>query len=291
MPSSYRSSSRRSLEKALLRFVRALPIRRAHNAWMVEIERHPHIDALLKSKGDYRTRHLQSYMHRRWKGRRKLDTIRTHVAFVMSEIVSSQHDAIYAQNGVTLDQWEAKEQIYRLVLLRSQHNKEGEFQLSLRDSDDNEIYFLVFSIGNTPDTHSRCLYIGCLQGAKPEQGGTTLINAFYKANHGLRAQSLLMTSLYAFKAVFGLGDIYAISDRCTINSRYRHKIKTSYNEFWESCQAVAGHDGWYQLPAQEPERDIAAVKSKHRSTFRKREALREEVRARTFAVLQSLKTA
>lgn len=288
--SSHRSSSKRSLEKTLLRFLRALPIRSEHNAWMLEIARHPHIDLLLKSKGDYQTRHLQSYMHRRWSSRRKLDTIRTHVAFVMSEIARSQHDALFLHDGITLGRWEIKTHVYRLVLLRAQHNKEGEFQLSLRDGDDNEIYFLVFSVGHFRQGGARCLYIGCLQGAKPEQGGTAIINAFYKAHHGLRAQSLLMTALYAFKEVFALKEMYAISDRYTINSRYRHKIKTSYDEFWESCAAVAGADGWYRLPAQEPERDITTIKSKHRSAFRKREALREEIRDRILTTLQSLKT-
>lgn len=284
------TSSKRSLEKTLLRFFRALPIRREHNAWMAEIASQPHIDTLLKSKGDYQTRHLQSYMHRRWRAHHKLDTIRTHVAFVMQDMAAHVHDSLYVEDGVTLGQWEIKDECYRLVLLRSQHNKEGEFQLSLRDQHNHEIYLLVFSVGHAARTGQRCLYIGCLQGAKPEEGGTALINQFYKAHYGLRAQSLLITALYAFKGTFGLGDIYAISDGYTINSRYRHKIKTSYDEFWASCQATPGKDGWFVLPSTEPERDIATVKSKHRSAFRKREALRDDILSAISSTLASLKT-
>ena len=284
--------SLRALEKGILRALRCLPIRKAHAAWMATINSHPHIDAMLRSKGDYQTRHLQSYMHRRWSAAQKLETLQRHVAFMQDEVQPEVHTALYGVDGahygeptatgtgVELMQWETKEQAWRLMLLRAQHNKEGELQLSLQDSDGHEVYLVVFSIGCDPVQPTQsCLYIGCLQGARPENGGTALINAFYKQNNGLRAQSALITALYAFCEAFDIKHMRGIADGFTINSRYRTKIKTSYDTFWQECHAEQQADGWFQLPEQEVIRSIETVKSKHRSAFRKREAWRADARA------------
>ena len=54
------------------------------------------------------------------------------------------------------------------------------------------------------------------------------------------------------------------------------KIKADYDSFWLENDGLAHADGFYDLPPHEPLRDIQEVDSKHRSAFRKREALREE---------------
>lgn len=284
--------SLRTLEKGILRTLRYLPIRNAHNAWMATINSHPHIDAMLRSKGDYQTRHLQSYMHRRWSAAQKLKTLQRHIAFMQDEVQPEVHTALYGVDGahygepeatglgIELMEWETKKQSWRLMLLRAQHNKEGELQLSLQDCDGHEVYLVVFSIGGDPvQSTQSCLYIGCLQGARPENGGTALINAFYKQNSGLRAQSALITALYTFCEAFNIKHMRGIADGFTINSRYRAKIKTSYNTFWRECHAEQQADGWFQLPEQEVTRSIETVKSKHRSAFKKREAWRSDARA------------
>ena len=301
MPSSRKKVTLRSLEKLLLRTLRCLPIRQHHREWIATIQCDPHLDTMLRGKGDYQTRHLQSYMHRQWRAAQKLDTIRTHIAFILQHIHLSHHQALYGidgirygepgylGSGINLMQWDTSQARWRIVLLHSQHNKEGELQLSLRDGDDREVYFIVFSVGHAiqqPDQHA--LYIGCLQGARPENGGTTLINAFYKQNNGLRAQSILLTALYSFTRVTNIRFIYGISDSYTINSRYRKKIKTSYNNFWLECHAKERPDGWYLLPEHEEMRSIETVKSKHRSAFRKREAWREEAQLTLVAAFLSL---
>lgn len=293
--------SLRALEKGLLRALRCLRVRQAHKEWMAAIQHDPHVDAMLRSKGDYQTRHLQSYMHRQWGAAQKLDTVKTHVVFMQQNIHPSYHSVLYGADrahygepaaqgpGIVLMQWTMKEQAWRLMLLRAQHNKEGELQLSLQDGEGREVYFLVFSVGHgTTQPQQHCLYIGCLQGARPENGGTAFINAFYKQHHGLRAQGLLITALYAFANTFGIEHIYGIGDGHTINSRYRAKIKTSYDTFWQECHAERQADGWFLLPQQEVIRSIETVKSKHRSAFRKREAWREEARMNVLAALAAL---
>lgn len=292
----------RALEKFLLRTLRCLPIRKAHAAWMAVIESDPHVNAMLRSKGDYQTRHLQSYMHRRWGAAQKLETLQTHIGFMQHCIQAGYHTALYGADnarygepaasgaGIELMQWETKEQSWRLMLLRAQHNKEGELQLSLQDGDGREVYLLVFSVGTDPEqVAQRSLYVGCLQGARPENGGTALINAFYKQHHGLRAQGMLITALYAFAETFGIERIRGIADGYTINSRYRMKIKTSYDTFWQECHAEQCDDGWFLLPEKEISRDIETVKSKHRSAFRKREAWREEVRNTLLTAFMALR--
>lgn len=301
MSKHYQRFSLRALEKYLLRALRCLPVRQAHREWMAVIQHDPHIDAMLRSKGDYQTRHLQSYMHRQWGAAQKLDMLRTHVKFMQQQIHPSYHLALYGADnarygepeaqgsGIVLMQWTMKDQPWRLMLLRAQHNKEGELQLSLQDSDGREVYLLVFSVGQDYEQPcQRCLYIGCLQGARPENGGTALINTFYKQHHGLRAQAVLITALYAFADAFGVTHIRGIGDGHTINSRYRTKIKTSYDAFWQECHAERQTNGWFLLPKKEVVRSIETVKSKHRSAFRKREAWREEARETLLAAFKRL---
>ena len=303
MPKRAKRVSLRALEKALLRWYRSLPVRRAHRAWMKTIAEEPTIDAMLRGKGDYRTRHLQSYLHRRWGAAEKLAVIQAHVTFLQQTVPAHYHEMLYGQPnaeygtaeasgpGIELMAWSTPAQEWKLLLIRAQHNKEGELQLSLRDGADREVYFLVFSIGLTRHApHQRVLYVGCVQGARPEQGGTELINAFYKQHHGLRAQGFLMTALYALAEVFEIPHLYGIADGYTINSRYRAKIKTSYDTFWEECHGERQLSGWYRLPEQEVLRSVDTVKSKHRSAFRKREAWREAARAELVAALRALRS-
>ena len=62
-------------------------------------------------------------------------------------------------------------------------------------------------------------------------------------------------------------------------------MKSSYDTFWQECSATKTPDGWFQLPTQEPVRDIESVKSQRRAEFRRREALRD---AMTQEIITSL---
>ncbi|SPZ18466.1 Protein of uncharacterised function (DUF535) [Providencia rettgeri] len=83
-----------------------------------------------------------------------------------------------------------------------------------------------------------------------------------------------MSAVYAIAAFFDVKSILGISNQCHIKSQH---LKSSYDTFWQECGATKTPDGWFQLPIQEPVRDIESVKSQRRAEFRRREALRDSM--------------
>ncbi len=103
-----------------------------------------------------------------------------------------------------------------------------------------------------------------------------------KQMHGMRPKNLLMSAVYAVATFFHVKSILGVSNQCHIKSQH---LKSSYDTFWLECNGTQTADGWFQLPIQEPVRDIESVKSQRRAEFRRREALRD---AMTQEIIMSL---
>lgn len=162
----------------------------------------------------------------------------------------------------------------------SGRGREGELCLCLADANGEPLSSMIFSIADAGAT----LLIGCMQGAATGLGREA-VRDLTKQCHGLRPKNLLISLLRAFAARYGIARIRGVANAAHPFAGKADKIKADYDSFWLECDSVLDPDGFYELPAREPERDEALVVSKHRSAFRQREALRREACASLLAAL------
>ena len=219
------------------------------------------------------SRPFNKYLNKRWTIKQKLEsassTLRRLEQSIDTRFIA---DLFSAQaTGVTLATLSLKtgEQA-TLKLMHSRFVREGEMGIYLFAPDsDTPIYSLTYSF----DATGKILYLCGLQGPKPGEGQDQ-VRAITKAMHGLRPKNLVLSAAYALADGYGVEQICGVSDSHHIKS---HHLKSSYNSFWEEVTSEVDTQGWYQLPRFEAERNIELVESKHRSAFRKREALRQQM--------------
>ncbi|WP_241608705.1 DUF535 family protein [Rosenbergiella australiborealis] len=218
-------------------------------------------------------RPFNKYLNKNWTVKQKLKAASTTLYRLDQSINPKLIPAIFAPNapGITLATLQLKnEEEATLKLKHSRFVREGEIGIYLYVPNCEEaLYSLTFSFDET----GKILYLCGLQGPKPGEGQDQ-VRAITKAMYGLRPKNLLLSAAYAISDGFGVEKICGISDSHHIKS---HVLKSSYNSFWEEVCTECDAEGWYQLPRHEAERNVELVESKHRSAFRKREALRQQM--------------
>ncbi len=228
-------------------------------------------------------RPFNKYLNKKWKARQKIaaaqGTLRVLEEFIKPAALKNLFGA--DAQGIVLATLLLKtgEQA-QLKLMHSRFVREGEIGIYLFAPGAVEaLYSITFSFSGPHDV----LYLCGLQGPKPGEGQDQ-VRDMTKALYGMRPKNLLLSAAYALADSFGVTTIQGISDRHHIKS---HHLKSSYDSFWQELSGEVSTEGWYQLPRQESVKDIEQVESKHRSAFRKREALRLQMREDIVATLQS----
>lgn len=214
-------------------------------------------------------RPINKYLHKAWSGKQKLLTASYTLNLIENTFTDDAIKDMFSVNreGVLMANIELKSgEFAQLKLIYSQYPREGDLTLYLLNETGDEIYLMSFSFGPNGQ-----LYVCSLQGPSTEQS-VEQVKSITKQMHGMRPKNLLMSAIYAVAAYFNITSIMGISNNSHIKSQH---LKSSYDNFWLECNATATSEGWYQLPLQEPIRDIELVKSQRRAEFRRREALRE----------------
>lgn len=224
-------------------------------------------------------RPINKYLHKTWSGKQKLSTASYTLDLIEKTFTPEAITAMFSnkRDGLTVANIELKSGDFaQLKMIYSQYPREGDLSIHLLNETGDEIYLMSFSFGEQGE-----LYVCSLQGPSTEQS-VEQVKSITKQMHAMRPKNLLMSAIYAVAAYFQIKSILGISNNSHIKSQH---LKSSYDTFWEECGGVLNADGWYQLPLQEPMRDIESVKSQRRSEFRKREALRE---AMSQSIIESL---
>ncbi|MFY3769612.1 hypothetical protein AHYW_003362 [Providencia manganoxydans] len=228
---------------------------------------------------DFAERPLNKYLHRKWNGKQKLLTASYTLELIEKTFTADAIQAMFSteRKGLNVANIELKSGDFaQLKLVYSAFPREGDLTLHLFNEFGDDIYLMSFSFGTEGQ-----LYVCSLQGPSTEKS-TEQVKSITKQMHNMRPKNLLMSAIYAVAAFFHCTAILGISNNSHIK---RQHLKSSYDNFWQECNATANSDGWYYLPLTEPVRDIESVKSQHRSAFRKRETLREAMYQRVLSSL------
>ncbi|WP_241649532.1 DUF535 family protein [Rosenbergiella collisarenosi] len=221
------------------------------------------------------SRPFNKYLNKYWTIKQKLEAASVTLQRLEQSIDPNFVSTLFGPQatGITLATLQLKtEEQATLKLMHSRFVREGEMGIYLfTPQSDSPLYSLTFSF----DTTGKILCLCGLQGPKPGEGQDQ-VRAITKAMYGLRPKNLLLSAAYALADGYGVEKVRGIADSHHIKS---HHLKSSYNTFWEEVSPTIDSQGWYELPRYEAPRDVELVESKHRSAFRKREALRQQMKA------------
>ncbi|WP_235499584.1 DUF535 family protein [Frateuria sp. Soil773] len=224
------------------------------------------------------------YINRELRPGERLAIVRDHYATLIQRLPATTVKAIYVDGELRLDgRLSLKDGGHAVLALRRPANKglEGELGLYLLDMQGRRLSSLIFTLGD----QGRSLLIGCVQGAEPGMG-LEAVREFTRQAYNLRPKNLLLSMAYALAGALDVERVRGVDNASHPFAGKPDKIKADYDGFWNECGGTAGRRGYYDLPPREAERDERDVESRHRSAFRRREALRRHA---CHMLLQTLK--
>lgn len=175
---------------------------------------------------------------------------------------------------------------FRVSLQRTdKFDREGELALVLQESHHNQnIFHLIFSL-NSINGRSR-MEIGCMQGPRCAHG-KELLKQTTKELHGIRPRNLMIDVAYAISAAWGIVDRYGVCNQSRIyNGKDTH---ADYDTLWLEIGATRDRDGMFRLPASQHHHPLEEIPSHHRAEYRRRIALRAELKEKILAGAQALR--
>ncbi|HEX7814242.1 VirK/YbjX family protein [Dyella sp.] len=246
---------------------------RAQAEWLKFIYACPRLIAVHERDPYLFDRPQHRYINRHFKAAQRYAIVRSHYQFVQSQLPQPLFEALYRDGVAWLGNVMLKDGsvLVTRLAIPTGRGREGELCLQLANAAGQVLSSMIFTIADD----GRTLLIGCLQGACSALG-IDAVRTLTKQCHGLRPKNLLLSMLLAFAEDHGIERVRGISQAAHPFSVSRGKIKADYDSFWRECEGVLAGDGFFDLPSRETVRDEMQVESKHRSAFRKREALRWE---------------
>lgn len=244
---------------------------RHQSAWLRFLHETPRMSAMLPHDSRLHERPLHAYINRLLPLARRYAIIESHYRYLLAHWPAHLIDRVYREGAAPLGRLVLKNDSVAELQLRRPlgRGREGELALYLLDAEGRPLSSVIFTLAD----EGRTVLIGCLQGAAAGLGREA-VREFTKQAHGLRPKNLLLSMLYALAQAIGASQMLGVGNRAHPFSRNKGKIKADYDGFWAECLAQPHPDGFHALPLHEPARDESLVESKHRSAFRKREALR-----------------
>lgn len=223
---------------------------------------------------------FKAYLNKTLSKRSKLEIAHGSLIFMEKTFSKAALAKLYnvREFGLTLAEIPLKDGAQITVnLLASPFQEEGELMLLMLQGE-QRLYSICFSC--TADGRA---YIGGIQGGKDIS--TEEIKLLTKALHGTRPKNLIISLLYGFLQHSDINALYAVDSDFHVKSE---QVKTSYAALWLEVGGEKHRRGWYKLPAQEVRKNIAEVKSKHRSQFIKREGLKELAQLEMLTTLRQI---
>lgn len=272
---TYRTGGSRRGFRALRYLLHGVWHPAASRRWSVFATRNPLLKTWLDHHPRMLLKPLRPYVSRTHDFPARVEAIVGHYATLPEKVSSHALDLLLRGSAVPVAALPGKlGGSYSISLRRTEKfDKEGELILELADESHHPIYCLVFSFD--PSRERLALRIGCVQGPRGNEGGRELIKSATKDLHGIRPKNLLIDALCALARVWGVGELFAVSNA---NRIYRsvHTV-ADYDTFWKELGGLRAGDGFFLLPPSTHHHDLTDVPANHRSQYRRRMQLREEL--------------
>jgi uncharacterized protein VirK/YbjX len=149
----------------------------------------------------------------------------------------------------------------------------------LRVTDGRVAAMSSFSFDRKPDGNY-VMRIGRIQGGKDHE----LLKSLEKTMHGLRPKSLMLFACQEFSRVFGVKEIFGVSNAHQVYKRKvlipipgLRKLSFDYDSFWSEAGGKLEPDGWFRLPPSLEKRSLFEIKPNKRSMYKKRYAMLDDI--------------
>jgi uncharacterized protein VirK/YbjX len=242
-----------------------------HAAWLAFAETQAPMAQVVQNDPPLLERYQHRFISLRMSPADRLAALASHYAVVLRYFPPVLVRELYVGREVRLGALPLRDGGMVDVVLKAPplRGREGELGIYLVDEAGLHPSYAVITFADD----GRTVLVGCLQGAAAS-AGREAVRDLTRRSHGLRPKNLLLSMIHAMAARVGAERIRAVGNAVHPFAGVADKIKADYDGFWLENGGVRGKDGMFDLPATEPMRDVAQVESKHRSAFRKREALR-----------------
>ncbi len=257
---------------------------RLQSAWLGFLYGNPAMTAMLGRDPRLLERPQHAYINRRLSAVRRYAIVESHYRQMFAHWPAALVERIYKGDGASLGRLTLKNgsEVELRLTVPTGRGREGELALYLLNAQGQALSSIIFTLADD----GRSLLLGCLQGAAAGLGREA-VRDFTRQSHGLRPKNLLLSMLYALAAWSGEMRLLGVGNEAHPFAGQADKIKADYDGFWQECLGEPNGEGFYILPAQELPRDESQVESKHRSAFRRREALRAQACSLLVAALDT----
>ncbi len=269
----WRGSPLRRRREAAKYLVRALGMPLRHGGYLEFLYGNPRMRAYLQRDPRLLERHFHRYLHAQWSRRERLHAVQRHYQFALARLPGALFEAVYVDGGAELGRLSLKDGSELKLSLRPPIflGSEGELCLQISDLADQPLYRIVFSvIGERP-----AIAIGSLQGPGGEHA-KDVVRELTRNMHGLRPKQLMLSLVYAFARHYAVERVHAVGNAAHPLRRARRQFQADYDAFWQEQKGRDVGDGWFVLPEMPSHKCESEVPSRHRSAYRRREALRLE---------------
>lgn len=253
--------------------IRSASVWQAHSQWLDFIATTPSMPAVIAHDRRLLERYQHRYISLRFDRARRLAIVQSHYRFIAKQWPAGLLHDVYVERSAIIGTLPLRDGSTVNIMLQAPPIKglEGELGIHLCNSAGITLSCMVVTIADDGST----LLIGCVQGAKATVGKEA-VRELTRQCHGLRPKNLLLSLAYGVAASYGIERIRGVGQGVHPLAGRNNKIKSDYNGFWLEAGGTLAADGLFDLPAREAVRDAATIDSKHRSAFRRREAMRAD---------------
>jgi uncharacterized protein VirK/YbjX len=253
--------------------MRSLQVKARHRAWLGFIRDTSPMPAVVARDPRLFERYQHRYINLGFDPATRLALVHGHYDFIIRHWPAALVRAVYVDREHRIGQLTLRDDSHVDIVLKAPPVKglEGELGIYLCDTDGTHLSSVILTIAD----EGRTLLVGCVQGAKASEGKEA-VRDLTRQCHGLRPKNLLLSLVYAVAGIYGSEQVRGVGQAVHPFAHKHDKIKSDYNGFWRETGGVLAADGMFDLPSRDAVRNIADVESKHRSAFRRREALRAE---------------
>ena len=195
---------------------------------------------------------------------------------ILSRLVSpTLYQSLAKGNLLLMADMEGKHgERYQITLSKTdKFDREGELLLGLRNStQDLDVFWFAFSITRNEDQPR--IEIGCFQGPRGNFARER-IKCATKELYGIRPRNILADALYELASNWRIPMIFGVCNRSRVYNG--HQTHADYDAFWLELGGVLDRDGMFRLPAKLFHYQLSDIPSHHRSEYKRRIRLREEL--------------
>jgi len=223
------------------------------------------------------------YMSIRWNKEKKIKVILDTYKYLLTRS-KSLSQILTKQDGIEIAHFNLNESTEAKIIVGydERYRKEGELVFTFKSEQLGGMIAAASCSFEEIEPNKWITRIACIQGHIKNDDNFS--KAAQKMLNGLRPKCLIVFAIQEFTRQLGFQEIYGVGDaiqayrkKHAIHLPWRHTIHFDYDSIWSEVGGLPDSDGWFKLPLQAVQKDMADIKTHKRALYRRRYAQLDEV--------------